>query len=108
MIVDQGCVNADIENWHYKGSGTEEDPYAVVWIDNDPRNPFNFSAAYRWSIVIFSAFAVLTVSLCSSAFTGGLPQIIEQFAISEEVGTLGLSLFVLGFALGRKFFPSSS
>jgi hypothetical protein len=101
-IIDQGYTTPEIENWHYKGAGTEEDPYAVEWIDNDPRNPFGFSPAYRWSIVLFSAFAVLTVSLCSSAFNGGLPEIIEQFEVSQEVGILGLSLFVLGFALGRK------
>jgi hypothetical protein len=108
MISDQGVTNAEIENWHYKGAGTEEDPYAVEWIDNDPRNPFGFSFAYRWSIVLFSAFAVLTVSLCSSAFNGGLPEIIEEFGVSEEVSILGLSLFVLGFALGRKLPTISS
>jgi hypothetical protein len=106
MITDQGVLNADIENWHYEGAGTEEDPYVVKWIDNDPRNPFGFSALYRWSIVLFSAFAVLTVSLCSSAFEGGLPSMLAEYDVSQEVGILGLSLFVLGFALGRKLLYS--
>jgi hypothetical protein len=32
----------------------------------------------------------------------GLRPLIADYPVSLEVGTLGLSLFVLGFALGRK------
>lgn len=39
MILDQGVTTKEIENWDYEGEGTEEDPYVVEWIDNDPRNP---------------------------------------------------------------------
>jgi hypothetical protein len=49
MIRDQGIITPEIEHWEYEGSGTEEDPYAVVWIDNDPRNPMQFRAWYRVS-----------------------------------------------------------
>lgn len=46
------------------------------------------------------AIATLAVSFCSSAYTGGLEQVIRGFNVSEEIVTLGVSLFVLGFALG--------
>lgn len=36
----------------------------------------------------------------SSAYTGGVEQIIETFDIGTEAVTLGVSLFVLGFAIG--------
>ena len=39
MITDQGVVTKEIINYDYEGAGTEEDPYVVEWIDNDPRNP---------------------------------------------------------------------
>jgi hypothetical protein len=71
MIIDQGVLTPEIEQWHYHGKGTEEDPYAVVWIDNDPRNPMLFPGWYKWMITVMMAFAVLAVSLCSSAFSGG-------------------------------------
>jgi hypothetical protein len=71
MVLDQGITTPEIETWEYVGSGTEEDPYVVVWIENDPRNPMDFSAAYRWMVVLMMAFSVLGVALCSSAFSGG-------------------------------------
>ena len=46
------------------------------------------------------AFATLAVAFVSSAYSGGAQEIIMQFKISQEVYTLGLSLFVLGFAIG--------
>lgn len=42
----------------------------------------------------------MAVSLVSSAYSGGLVQILLDFRVSEEVAVLGISLFVLGFALG--------
>ena len=49
---------------------------------------------------MIAAVATLAVAFVSSAYTGGIEQIIEQFHVSEEVVTLGVSLFVLGFAIG--------
>lgn len=46
------------------------------------------------------AFATLAVSFCASAYTGAIDQVLDKFGSSEEVGTLGVSLFVLGFAIG--------
>lgn len=42
------------------------------------------------------AFATLAVSFVSSAYSGGVNQIIDEFDCSEEVVVLGISLFVLG------------
>lgn len=40
------------------------------------------------------------MSLLSSAYSGGIDQILTTFNIGDEVATLGISLFVLGFAIG--------
>ena len=42
----------------------------------------------------------MAVTFVSSAYTGGIVQILQTFEIGDEVATLGLSLFVLGFAIG--------
>jgi len=42
------------------------------------------------------AGATLAVAFVSSAYTGGISQLLEEFQISSEVATLGVSLFVLG------------
>jgi hypothetical protein len=87
MVINQGVLTPEIERWHYHGKGTEEDPFAVSWIDNDPRNPMLFSQAYKWSITVNMAFSVLAVSLCSSAFSGGMqfPLIPTLFTRANQV-----------------------
>ncbi|KAJ5162726.1 Major facilitator superfamily domain general substrate transporter [Penicillium coprophilum] len=99
-VYDQGVVTQEIIDFPYPGSGTEDDPYAVTWIPNDPRNPMNYSSVKKWTLTMLVAVATLAVSLVSSAYTGGLKEIIMQFNIGQEVATLGVSLFVLGFAIG--------
>lgn len=46
------------------------------------------------------AIATLAVAFVSSAYSGGVAEIIMQFGCSQEIGILGISLFVLGFAVG--------
>lgn len=84
----------------YTGSGTEDDPYIVQWVAHDPRDPQQFSQATKWFYTAVAAIATLAVALLSSAYTGGVQEIIAEFEISNEIATLGLSVFVLGFAIG--------
>jgi hypothetical protein len=107
LIIDQGIITPEIESWPYEGLGTEEEPYAVTWIDNDPRNPMIWSYPYKWMVTIAVAVATLAVSFTSSAFSGGIRGLMAQFGTGKEVATLGLSLFVLGFALGPLFWAVS-
>lgn len=100
LIFDQKVITQDVAQHAYPGSGTEEDPYAVTWIPNDPRNPMNFSDTSKWAITILVSFVTLAVALVSSAYSGGMGQIIAQFGVEEEIVILGVSLFVLGFAIG--------
>lgn len=100
LITDQGVVTKEIIDWEYEGEGTDEDPYVVDWIENDPRNPMTWSTTKKWVIILAVANAVLVVSFCSSAFSGGIVHIMKEFNVSQEIVTLGISFFVLGFALG--------
>ncbi|DAA73627.1 TPA_exp: putative MFS multidrug transporter [Trichophyton benhamiae CBS 112371] len=100
QVTDPGAVTPEIINYPYPGSGTEADPYLVQWIPNDPRNPMNYSAVKKWSITFVVAIATLAVALISSAYTGGAIEIAQEFHADAEVITLGVSLFVLGFAIG--------
>ncbi|PGG99363.1 hypothetical protein AJ79_08557 [Helicocarpus griseus UAMH5409] len=100
QVFDQGAVTDEVINYPYAGSGTEDDPYVVQWIPNDPRNPMQFSKVKKWSITLVVSIATLAVALISSAYTGGAQQIMQEFKVSNEVFTLGVSLFVLGFAVG--------
>jgi hypothetical protein len=99
LVFDQGVVTQEIIDHPYPGSGTDEDPFAVTWIPDDPRNPMNFSEVKKWTFTMIVAIATLAVSLVSSAYTGGIQEIMMQFNIGQELATLGVSLFVLGFAV---------
>lgn len=100
QVFDQTGITPDVENWDYDGAGTAEDPYVVTWIDNDPRNPMNYSEVTKWTITMLVAMATLAVAFVSSAYSGGASKVIAEFGCSQEVYTLGISLFVLGFAIG--------
>lgn len=93
-------LNDDIINHPYNGTGTENDPFLVTWIDNDPVNPMNYSTAMKWAITMLVAIATLAVAFVSSAYSGGIAEILEEFRVAQIIGTLGISLFVLGFAIG--------
>jgi multidrug resistance protein len=99
-MTDQGFVTQGIIDYPYAGSGTEENPFIVEWIPNDPRNPMQFDTRIKWLYTVIVAFATLAVSLASSAYAGAVSEVLKDMDVSEEVATLGISLFVLGFAVG--------
>lgn len=71
QVIDQAGITPEVLKCDYDGSGTEEDPYIVVWIDDDPRNPMNYSAVKKWGLTMMVAFATLAVAFVSSAYSGG-------------------------------------
>ncbi|KAK2763178.1 MFS siderochrome iron transporter 1 [Arachnomyces sp. PD_36] len=108
LLVDRPLITDAVRRHKYNGSGTDDDPYIVEFLPNDPRNPVNFSKTKKWAITVIVAIATLAVAFCSSAYSGGVREIIMQFRCSQEVATLGISLFVLGFAIGPLFWAPLS
>lgn len=108
IVASQSLVTPAVLRHPYPGSGTVEDPYVVEFIPNDKRNPMRFPIWKKWAITLLVAFATLAVSFVSSAYTGGIQQVMEEFGASQEVVTLGVSLFVLGFAIGPLFWAPLS
>lgn len=100
LVTSQTLVTDAVRHHKYHGSGTDHDPYVVEFIPNDPRNPLLFPQWKKWMITVLVAFATLAVAFVSSAYSGGVEQIAAEFGASNEVITLGISLFVLGFAIG--------
>ncbi|KIW57825.1 hypothetical protein PV05_02383 [Exophiala xenobiotica] len=100
MVISQSGITDDVLNYHYKGSGTAEDPYLVEYIPFDRRNPMEWPDWKKWFITLIVALATLAVSLVASAYSAAIPQIMQEFGCSEEIATLGTSFFVLGFCFG--------
>ncbi|KAK8111534.1 uncharacterized protein PG998_007991 [Apiospora kogelbergensis] len=100
LLLDQGGVTPEVIAWRWSGNGTEEDPYLVDYMDNDPKNPMKFSQVKRWSIMMVQAVAVLAVAFASTAYSAGVVEIIKEFKVDTIIVILGVSLFVTGFAVG--------
>lgn len=99
--TDHACVTPAVLAYAYKGAGTAEDPYVVDFLPDDQRNPFLFPAWYKWTITVFKAIAVLAVAFVSTAYSSAVGEIVDEFHItSPELAISGISLFVLGFAVG--------
>jgi multidrug resistance protein len=101
IVFSHALVSPAVLKHKYHGAGTESDPYVVDFLrENDPRDPMAFSQTKKWIITNMVAFATLAVAFVSSAYSGGINQILLEFHTSPEIATLGISLFVLGFAIG--------
>ncbi|CAF1255392.1 unnamed protein product [Adineta steineri] len=85
---------------NYKGKGTESSPFIINWLRYDPENPMKWLTIYKWFLTFLVSVATLAVSFCSSAYTGPFNELKQQFHVGDEVITLGVSLYVLGFAIG--------
>ncbi|KAL9589391.1 MAG: hypothetical protein Q9203_001802 [Teloschistes exilis] len=53
----------------------------------------NYSNPKKWTITMLAAFVTLAVAFVSSAYSGGIPEIVKEFDTSEEVATLGIALY---------------
>lgn len=90
----------------YSGSGSDTDPFIVQWALDDPCDPRSFSKTRKWLYTSLLSLATLSVALASSAYTGAIPQLREEYGISSTTAYLGVSLFVLCFAVGPLFWAS--
>lgn len=100
IVFSDSNLTKEIIEHHYNGSGTEDDPYIVRWLENDVLDPKNYSLVVKWSLTQILAFSFLCVSFLSSAYTGGITEIQAEYGGSSALNSLGVGFFVLGFAVG--------
>ncbi|VUC35402.1 unnamed protein product [Clonostachys rosea] len=93
-------LSDDVYNQDYPGNGTDDDPYLVDYLHNDSQDAMNFTNRRKWAITILQSLSTFAVTFASSVYASGIQGVMQRFEVSKEVATLGLSLFVLGFALG--------
>ena len=93
-------LDDDVCNQNYAGNGTDDDPYIIDYLHNDHQDAMSFSKGRKWAIAVLQSMSTFSVTFASSVYASGIEDIKERFNVSGDVATLGLSLFVLGFALG--------
>ena len=70
------------------------------WGPDDPENPQNWSKFKKFFVTFEITFLTFSVYIGSAIFTSGIEDVVRVFGVSQVAATLGLTLFVLGYALG--------
>ncbi|KAI1789345.1 MFS general substrate transporter [Ganoderma leucocontextum] len=94
----------EVDPFHDVSQGGKPDPFQVSMGPNDADNPKSWCKTYRWYVTALSALLLLNATFASSAPTGLIPMLEEEFGFSREVGALVISLFVAGYCVGPLVF----
>ncbi|ORX40117.1 major facilitator superfamily domain-containing protein [Kockovaella imperatae] len=74
----------------------------------DTSNPMNWPKGKKIRTTLLLGVNTMCATFASSIFSASSPYIARQFHIGDEVALLGLSLYLLGFAIGPIIFGPSS
>ncbi|BFZ61814.1 hypothetical protein YB2330_002890 [Saitoella coloradoensis] len=87
----------------------ENDPNLVEFDGpDDPYHPQNWGLGVRLRTTALYGCTTMAAAFGSSVFSAAEPEVEEYFGISSELGTLGLSLYILGWTLGPLCFAPLS
>ncbi|KAJ2903387.1 uncharacterized protein MKZ38_009964 [Zalerion maritima] len=79
----------------------EQEDYVVEFDGpDDPRHAQNWPLQKKVLTAAMLGYTTMCSAFTSSIFSSAIPFVGAEFKVSNEVGTLGMSLFVLGFAFG--------
>ncbi|KAL8905594.1 MAG: hypothetical protein Q9207_002544 [Kuettlingeria erythrocarpa] len=79
----------------------EREEYVVEFDGpDDPLHPQNWTIKKKVAIAVMLGYTTLVAAFGSSIFSSATQVVAAHFHVSTEVGVLGLSLYVLGFATG--------
>lgn len=65
-----------------------------------PRRATPTKASFRTYIFSLLGITTMVVAMASSIFSPAIPSVMRTYGVNTEIGTLGISLYVLGFATG--------
>jgi hypothetical protein len=91
-----GEVNGGLE------PGGENRYKLVTFLPSDPENPKNWSKGYKWYCTMVVAITCFVVAFSSSVITADIVGVQNAFNVSEEVGLVSITVFVVGFGIGMK------
>lgn len=73
----------------------------VTFLPGDKENPKNWSKVYKWYCTMVVAVTCFVVAFASSVITADIGGMTREFGVSEEVGLVTITVFVVGFGVGK-------
>lgn len=67
---------------------------------DDPYRPMNWPFRKKVTITLLYGFTTCWITFASAIYSSGVQQIAQEFHVSMEVSTAGISMVVFGFGLG--------
>lgn len=110
-VEKDGPRNSFTSGKEAKHNHTQNEEVIIVSWDgpDDPAKPVNWPTWRRWTIISLVTAVTFCSGLSSSIFAPGVPQLMAEFHSDNSVlGTLVVSIFVLGLATGPIFFAPLS
>ncbi|GAA98576.1 uncharacterized protein L969DRAFT_75935 [Mixia osmundae IAM 14324] len=80
----------------------------VDWHDDDPHNPMNWPTSRKVFVTALICFLTFGIYVGASIYTPGIQSFIMYFNCSKIDGSLGLTMFVLGYGVGPLFLSAPS
>ncbi|CAN8103430.1 unnamed protein product [Discula destructiva] len=83
---------------------TEDDePIYLCYSVDDADNPRNWSTTRKWYVTCLVCWFNVLTCFCAGGISSASEDIASTFGVSDEVTTLCLSMYILGFAIGPMF-----
>lgn len=83
---------------------SSDEPIHIEKLDwdspDDKSNPQNWPQWKKWYITFTVALICLCVSLGSSLYVAGIPSLMVEFGVSQELCISGLTFYLIGLAVG--------
>lgn len=95
-LPQHACIDQRQAEHGEKGTNESNDAPTA----SEFRSPFAFSNRKKWIMTVLLASMTTVVTFGSSVWSSTIHRVAAQFHVSETVAILGVSLYVLGFALG--------
>ena len=87
-----------------RGNENSQDPGKEFEVkfegEDDPMNPKCKPVWRKWTIVLIGSFCSLCVTCASALYTSTYSQMMDEYHISRELATVGLTTYVCGLGLG--------
>ncbi|CAI6086868.1 unnamed protein product [Clonostachys chloroleuca] len=100
----QPSVSENIESVNIDGVRHQH----VVFSQDDPENPKNWPKSRKWYCTMVIALTCFVVAFSSAVITADVKGVVDEFAVSEEVALVSISIFVVGFGIGPMVFSPLS